>query len=52
MIGVGGVSVLHSHQKGGKALLIQLQRAGKALPLYEMIRQAGQRPASCCLRFK
>ena len=50
VIGVGGVSVLHSRQECGKALLIQLQHAGKALPLYEVERQAGQRPATCCLQ--
>ena len=50
MIGVGGVPVLHGHQEGGKALLIQLQYAGEALPLYEVVCQAGQRPATCCLQ--
>ena len=50
MIGVGGVAVLHSHQESGKALLIQLQHAGEALPLYEVECQAGQRPATCRLR--
>ena len=40
MIGVGGVPVLHSHQECGEALLIQLQHAGVALPLYEVVRQA------------
>ena len=50
VIGIGGVPVLHSHQECGKARLIQLQHAGEALPVYEVERQAGQRPATCRLQ--
>ena len=40
VIRVGGVPVLHFHQERGEALLVQLQHAGKALPLHEVVCQA------------